>query len=240
MAARVHLDLPPRLVSLPGVHEAVAGLEAEGLGDGRRGDLALIAVELVTNAVRHSGSDGPVGLDLTAVPGAVRLEVRDRGPGFDPDPGTPTLQQVGGRGFFLVEQLADRWGHARDAGGFLVWAELWTGGRTRHRRVPPRMLALGDAVDDPPASPVPGDDEIAAMSDSALKDELNLLAEDERRVSARRRHLHAHIDAMRRDLARRLASPRTDAILSEADLAELARLLAGRMPPAPRAARDDR
>jgi hypothetical protein len=240
MAARVHLELPARPASLPGVHGAVAGLEAPELGDEGRGDLALLAVELVTNAMRHSGSTEPVGLDVTAVPGAVRIEVRDRGPGFDPDPGTPTLRQVGGRGLFLVEQLADRWGYAHDGDGFLVWAELWTGGHTRHRRVPPRMLALGDAVDDPPEPPVPGDKEIAALPDAVLKDELNLLAEDERRVSARRRRLHAHIDAMRREVARRLSSPRTDAILSEADLAELARLLAGRMPPAPRPAGDDR
>ena len=163
-------------------------------------------------------------------PGTVRLEVRDRGPGFDFEPGTPSTRQLGGRGLFLVEQLADRWGCVREEGAFLVWAEVWAGGRTRHRRVAPRMLAVGEGVVAPPDAPIPSREGIAAMTDAELKDELNLLAADERVTSRRRRHLHAHIDALRIELAHRLEVPRTDAVLSHDDLAELARVLSRRMP----------
>ena len=227
----LHLDLPARLESLPSLHAALEGLGGD-LEDEGRADLALMAVELVTNAIRHSGADasGRIGLDVVHRPGTVRLEVRDRGPGFDPEPGTPTTRQVGGRGLFLVEQLADRWGCAREEGAFFVWAEMWEGGRTRHRRVAPRMLAVGEGVVAPPEPPIPSAEGIAAMSDAELKDELNLLAADERITSRRRRHLHAHIDALRIELVHRLETPRADAVLSRDDLAELARVLSRRMP----------
>jgi len=229
---RVHLDLPARLESLPDLHVALERA-GEGLDDERRADLALLAVELVTNAFRHSGADAGdlIGLDVVHLPGTVRVEVRDLGPGFDPDPGTPTHSQLGGRGLFLVEQLADRWGHVREEGAFVVWAEMWAGGRTRHRRVPPRMLVVGEGAVASPEAPIPTAERIAAMWDADLKDELNLLADEEREVSRRRRHLHAHIDALRVEVARRLEGPpRVDTVLSRGDLAELARVLSHRMP----------
>ena len=232
MAERhVHLDLPARLESLPGVHGALAQVGPD-LEPDARADLALLAVELVTNAVRHSGA-GPgelVALDLSVAPGTARVEVRDPGGGFDPGGGTPTDRQLGGRGLFLVEQLADRWGLVREGPCFLAWAELWTDGRTRHRRVPPRMLPLGSEAVAPDEEPIPSASEVRALSDAGLKDELNLLAEEERAVSGRRRHLHRHIDALRLELERRLEVPRADAVLSAADLAELARMLSLRMP----------
>ena len=228
---RVHLDLPARLESLPAVHGALAQM-GPGLTPEARDDLALLTLELVTNAVRHSGA-GPgarLGLDLSVTEGTVRIEVRDPGPGFDPALATPTDRQVGGRGLFLVEQVADRWGLARENGGFLVWAELWTEGRTRHRRVPPRMLTVGADAVPSPVQPIPSASETAALSDAALKDELNLLADEERAVSGRRRELHLHIDALRLEVARRLEVPRSDTVLSAADLAEVARVLSQRMP----------
>ena len=230
-ARRVHLDLDARLESLPGLHTALEGV-GEGLDDEGRADLALLAVELVTNAIRHSHAApaGRIGLDVVHHPGTVRVEVRDPGPGFHPEPATPTSRQLGGRGLFLVEQLADRWGHAREEGLFLVWAEIWAGGRTRHRRVAPRMLAVGEGVVAPPPAPIPSAERIRAMSDADLKDELNLLAAEERGTSRRRRHLHAHIDALRIEVAHRLETPRSDPVLSNEDLAELARVLSRRMP----------
>jgi hypothetical protein len=92
------------------------------------------------------------------------------------------------------------------------------------------MLAVGEGVVAPPDAPIPSQEGIAAMTDAQLKDELNLLAADERVTSRRRRHLHAHIDALRIELAHRLEAPRTDAVLTHDDLAELARVLSRRMP----------
>jgi anti-sigma regulatory factor (Ser/Thr protein kinase) len=229
--ARTVLELPARLESAGAVREA-AGALGEGLPGDAGADLVLVAVELFTNAVRHAGArdDDRVDVALERRPGAVRVEVRDPGAGFALDPRTPTTTQLGGRGLFLVEQLADRWGGERGDDGFLVWAELWTGGRTRHRRVPPRMLALDGEPEEAAEWEVPEGDDLRAMPDEELKDLLNLLAEDEREVSARRRALHRRIDPLRHELARRLAEPRTDAVLSRGDLEGLARMLATRMP----------
>ena len=80
--------------------------------------------ELVTNSVRHGGAgeDEWIGLDVAISPAALRVEVSDNGRGFTPAPVRPALDDPGGRGLFLVEQMADRWGHA-DA-GTRVWFEV--------------------------------------------------------------------------------------------------------------------
>ncbi|MGW2548281.1 ATP-binding protein, partial [Kitasatospora sp. NPDC001574] len=51
------------------------------------GDLALVATELATNAVRHGGPRARATLSGRGTgtgPRVVRLEVEDDGPGFDP------------------------------------------------------------------------------------------------------------------------------------------------------------
>ena len=213
------LELPAQLESLGRLREAVQAFDS-GLADQARHDLTLLATELFTNAVRHSGAtpEDRIWVRLERRPGAARIEVVDPGPGFVPEPRTPGARQVSGRGMFLLDQLADRWGVTR-GGGFLVWGELWTpDGRTRHRRLPPRMLPVGA-------------EEVRVLPDEALKDLMNALADEEAEVSARRRQLHREIDALRYELARRLSLERDGApVLQAADLEALQRLLDGRMP----------
>jgi anti-sigma regulatory factor (Ser/Thr protein kinase) len=78
----------------------------------------------VTNSVRHGGSgEGDwIGFEVALSPSALRVEVSDKGPGFDPAPERPTPDEVAGRGLFLVDALADRWGSAD--GGTRVWFEV--------------------------------------------------------------------------------------------------------------------
>jgi anti-sigma regulatory factor (Ser/Thr protein kinase) len=81
----------------------------------------------VTNSVRHAGvgEDGLVGFELVLSPASVRVEVSDPGPGFVPEPDRPGADALGGRGLFLVDSLADRWGTADGGdGGTRVWFEL--------------------------------------------------------------------------------------------------------------------
>ena len=89
-------------------------------------DLALlIASELVTNAVVH-GRD-PVGITVRTLPSAVRIEVGDGESGAPVLPDhKPHASATDGRGVFLLDQLADRWGcHPRTPGpGKTVWAVL--------------------------------------------------------------------------------------------------------------------
>ncbi|MCU0306513.1 MAG: ATP-binding protein [Thermoleophilia bacterium] len=161
-----------------------------GITDAARSDLVLLVGELAGNAVRHAGmvAGEPVGLLIEAVPGVVRVEVRDPGPGFAPRaPARPPDEATTGRGLWLVEQVADRWGAEHDGRGCVVWFELWTGSaRTRH--------LLRPAAD--------GDDG-AGLGDSELKGRIADLTRRERAVSAERARLHARLRALTAELARR-------------------------------------
>ena len=74
---------------------------------------ALVVTEVVTNSVTHAGLTAaqPIDLNIQVSPGCLRIEVTDEGSaGFDlvvtlPDPG-----QNSGRGFWMVDQVTDRWG----------------------------------------------------------------------------------------------------------------------------------
>jgi anti-sigma regulatory factor (Ser/Thr protein kinase) len=91
------------------------------------GSARLVASELATNSVRHSGATAGesmvIRLDLSST--RVRLEVED--PGVAEAISIRTADQEGGGGFGLnlVQVLSDVWGHDRGpGGGTRVWAEL--------------------------------------------------------------------------------------------------------------------
>jgi anti-sigma regulatory factor (Ser/Thr protein kinase) len=87
-------------------------------------DVRLLVSELVANSVRHGPrSDGwPIRLRLWVSAGVVQAEVRDDGHGFGSVP-IPTTESDSGRGLFLVDRLADRWGMS-DEPGTGVWFEI--------------------------------------------------------------------------------------------------------------------
>src|ERR1700761_5377683 len=122
---------PSEILSLdvPCAADAPALVRAalEQAGDGWIiGDAMLIASELVTNAVLHSGGGAGHVLHVTATvgDGSVRISIEDPG---RPDGAATPLQlsefSDGGVGLLIVDHLADRWGVERD-GGYRVWAEL--------------------------------------------------------------------------------------------------------------------
>ncbi len=83
---------------------------------------ALLAGELLANAVRHAGGGAELRIGLTA--GVVCVEVHDDQPGAprlqDPDPASES-----GRGLLLLDAMSERWGVRRSArGGKAVWFEL--------------------------------------------------------------------------------------------------------------------
>jgi anti-sigma regulatory factor (Ser/Thr protein kinase) len=69
--------------------------------------LELAASELATNTIRHGGGAGTVAMWLDG--SAAVVEFSDAGVLTDPMSGrrTPTLEQEGGRGLYLVNQLCD-------------------------------------------------------------------------------------------------------------------------------------
>jgi serine phosphatase RsbU (regulator of sigma subunit)/integral membrane sensor domain MASE1/anti-sigma regulatory factor (Ser/Thr protein kinase) len=103
---------------------ALAGLESHMRPD-ELSDLRLLATELVTNSVKHMGGipGQAVGLTVSVSPERVRLEVADRGPGFDSWRPPSDPERTSGWGLFLVDRLTDRWGVRRQE-GTCVWLEV--------------------------------------------------------------------------------------------------------------------
>lgn len=97
--------------------QSLAGTLDAGVLD----DAGLLVSELVANSVRHGAGDR-VRVHLDPAPdGALRCEVVDAGPGFDPDDRPRRPGVAGGYGLLLVEKLSSAWGvedHAH------VWFEL--------------------------------------------------------------------------------------------------------------------
>jgi anti-sigma regulatory factor (Ser/Thr protein kinase) len=88
--------------------------------------VSLLVSELVTNAVIHGSQrpTDPIAMRVWTSPTHIRVEVGDRGGGFQ-RPSAPKRgeQRVDGWGLFLVERIADRFGMDRQRGN-VVWFEL--------------------------------------------------------------------------------------------------------------------
>jgi anti-sigma regulatory factor (Ser/Thr protein kinase) len=123
-AVRLDLDRDPQAPSL--ARAAVAGFCERGeLDEAHASTLALLVSELVSNAVLHSQAPPASGIVLCVSrlrDGTVRVEVIDRGSGFEAAPRDPARAQ-GGYGLFLVDRQASRWG-VDGVGGTRVWFEL--------------------------------------------------------------------------------------------------------------------
>ncbi|HEY7486080.1 MAG TPA: ATP-binding protein [Streptosporangiaceae bacterium] len=85
-------------------------------------DATLIAVELVTNAVRHA-PDGPIWLSLRLAGGRALMEVQDCSPEL------PVFREPGhmaesGRGLHVVKELSAAFDWTPVDGGKVVWSIL--------------------------------------------------------------------------------------------------------------------
>jgi anti-sigma regulatory factor (Ser/Thr protein kinase) len=115
----VQLELPRDGGSAAVARRALG--EIPGLTDTVAHRLALLATELVTNAVRHGRGD--IRLRASFGGGGIRVEVRDDGRGFDVDRSLAMEgTAAGGFGLKIVDRMADRWGADPPRG--LVWFEL--------------------------------------------------------------------------------------------------------------------
>ena len=87
----------------------------------------LVASELTTNSVRHSGAQAGDNLRirLELSPTEVRIEVSDPGLGGLVERRAPDLDNGGGFGLDLVGMLSQDWGtESLRTGGTRVWARL--------------------------------------------------------------------------------------------------------------------
>lgn len=85
----------------------------------------LIVAELVGNAVRHARTR--IQLSVRRTPHGVLVEVHDDSPRL-PERREPGLFDESGRGLWLVDAMAERWGVERELLGKRVWAELTRAG----------------------------------------------------------------------------------------------------------------
>jgi len=84
----------------------------------------LLGTELITNAVVHAGTDVDMVVELRAR--AVFVSVGDRysARGLPTHPTAPPEESESGRGLFLVDAFARRWGVVHERTGKHVWFEL--------------------------------------------------------------------------------------------------------------------
>jgi anti-sigma regulatory factor (Ser/Thr protein kinase) len=131
--SRLHMAMRPGAEAAGEARDTLDHLVG-AVDDDELDTLRLLVTELITNAVRHGGTQQWIELDIQLYANAVRVEVTDRGPGFQP-PETPEPRpdRPGGWGLCLVDRLSDRWGVLID-GSTSVWFEL---DRARNERFAP-------------------------------------------------------------------------------------------------------
>ncbi|MDF3302417.1 ATP-binding protein [Streptomyces sp. K1PA1] len=120
--AEVTLPSLPESAAIARRLAQVVVLRQWGLTPRMTEDAVLLVSELVGNAVRHTGARA-FGLRMRHRRGWIRIEVRD------PSRGLPCLMpvqelDVSGRGLFLVDRLADRWGVDLLPRGKTTWFEM--------------------------------------------------------------------------------------------------------------------
>jgi serine/threonine-protein kinase RsbW len=149
MHGRIILELPsdPRTVSLSR-RVLRSLLEDLAVDESRRDDIELAVSEAAGNVVRHA-YDHPahpyrVRLDIFA--DQVRLVVVDQGVGFNrADVPEPDLEELGGRGLWLIERIADVTTLCTlPGGGCRLEAEF-------HLPQPVALPSMGETVPPPPA-----------------------------------------------------------------------------------------
>jgi len=86
-------------------------------------DASLVVSELATNAIVHAGTY--LEVTLTREPAALRVAVADGGPPLpEGHPAPPRPIATSGRGLYIIQSIAQRWGSDPTPNGKRVWAEL--------------------------------------------------------------------------------------------------------------------
>jgi anti-sigma regulatory factor (Ser/Thr protein kinase) len=119
------LRLPAESIA-PALARAGIRGATEELSERAAADLALLVTEVVSNSVKHA-TTGP-GDEIVVrvyVDDRVRVEVDDRGPGFDAaDPVEPDSAAASGWGLYLLDSLSAGWGVESTERITTVWFEL--------------------------------------------------------------------------------------------------------------------
>ena len=114
----------PDPACLPVVRQQISRL-GSGLRQRTVEDLRLLVNELVTNSLRHASfvAGDQIEVRVRLEGQAIRVEVRDPGPGFHPGLPVEGPNRPDKWGLYLVDSLAESWGVDTD-GGCRVWFVL--------------------------------------------------------------------------------------------------------------------
>jgi len=101
---QLEIEVPSSPRYLPRVRDAVERCARNaGLSPEETEDIKVAASEAFANAIQHGSAgseDSEVDVRIACRPGEVDVEIRDRGPGFDPSKvPPPDPEQERGRGF---------------------------------------------------------------------------------------------------------------------------------------------
>ena len=118
---RESLFVPAEAASVMLVREWALRLSQSWCGPECRDTVALVASELVTNAIVHARSAVQVEIRLAGP--VLVLEVHDSAH-RPPSRRIAADQDENGRGLLLIEAMTSRWGHRATEGGKVVWAEI--------------------------------------------------------------------------------------------------------------------
>ena len=125
--ASVEFMLPATASAASRARETVRGILTGWGLDGATDTATLLVSELVTNAVRHTGTT--LGVTLTRHPDSLHVAVSDGAVSQWPHLVEANADDEGGRGLWLVDRLARSWGTAAGDAGKSVWFELGLGER---------------------------------------------------------------------------------------------------------------
>ena len=137
----------------PGVAREHTRLACAGVTSQNQTDaVTLVVSELVTNAGHYSR--GNIRLVLRVSRGEAFVAVQDTGPGFTAAPMATDPYREGGRGLFIVAELATDWGiESLGDAGKLVWCVVHAQPRraSKSRAVPAVAFLLGTSnrIDEP-------------------------------------------------------------------------------------------
>lgn len=125
---------PWRGSSIPRVRAAICvDLAARSVDEETIDEVAIVASELVANALRHARPlhDNTVRVHWTEKNGVVEVDVTDGGGETAPKAMPKAVFAPSGRGLRIVRSLAHEWGVTEKKGAVTVWASL--GGPSRRR-----------------------------------------------------------------------------------------------------------
>ncbi|HWG73623.1 MAG TPA: SpoIIE family protein phosphatase [Acidimicrobiales bacterium] len=121
-AASGHVEIPFRKEAVAEARRLVVDWLCKwGIGSELRDTIVLITSELASNAILYGRA--PVMLLLRRGPVSITLEVRDHGK-LMPQPQRPAPNDEHGRGLYLVDMCASRWGIRSTSTGKAVWCSF--------------------------------------------------------------------------------------------------------------------